>query len=555
MGRFGNDILLRTSLSANPTFRELLVRVRDTALTAYSDQNLPFGALLEHHSKGTDPGRALPFQVMFILQNAPKEHQQVPGLCMTWISLYTGTAKYDLNVWLKTEPTLDVILEYRTDLFRASTIKKILEDYHVILENAVNDPGARIHKLIARESEPPQVSSLAPAPAVLESKNGAAPPKDDLQSRLVEVWEEIFDLRPIGVDHDFFELGGDSLMGARLFARIEESFKTNLPLAALLEAPTIRQLAAIINGRKKLSSGSSTTESNGQENTKCLVTVQRYGTKPPLFCVHTHTGNIFYAQKLSRALGVDQPVFGLVAKGLTGEEPHTKVEDMATHYLREIRTIQPHGPYWLCGFCFGGTVAYEMARVLKTQGEEVALLVLLNTASPGSLKGWPFSCLTKRFIHELKKIHALRGKEKLVVLGRKVSGLTKLIFGSFERLLWRVLPRPSSAGAGKGARQSRSVANLSVFALKAYNPAPYAGRIVLFVTEEVASRYTIDPARGWGDLAADGIEVYRVEGDNLTLFDGSNIHGLAEKLRVCIARVASSDKTPRLLVSTGTLAS
>ena len=263
MGRFGNDILLRTSLSANPTFRELLIRVRDTALTAYSDQNLPFGALLKDHANGTDPDRdTRRFRSCSFCKTLPKSTSRFRGCDMNWISLYTGTAKYDLNVWLKTEPTLEVILEYRTDLFRASTMKKILEDYHVILENAVNDPGARIHKLIARKSEPPQVSSLAPAPAVLESKNGAAPPKDDLQSRLVEVWEEIFDLRPIGVDHDFFELGGDSLLGARLFTRIEATFKIEFAAGGSLEAPTIRQLAAIISGRKKLSSGSSTTESN-----------------------------------------------------------------------------------------------------------------------------------------------------------------------------------------------------------------------------------------------------------------------------------------------------
>jgi len=109
IGRFGNDMLLRTSFSGNPTFRELLVCVREVALNAYSDQSLPFGKVLKEVTNRTDPNRNPPFQVMFILQNAPRENREIPGLSIKWLPLYAGTAKYDLNVWLKIEPTLEVI--------------------------------------------------------------------------------------------------------------------------------------------------------------------------------------------------------------------------------------------------------------------------------------------------------------------------------------------------------------------------------------------------------------------------------------------------------------
>ena len=147
-------------------------------------------------------------------------------------------------MWLKIEPALEVILEYRTDLFRAATMKKVIEDYQAILEKVVKDPGERIRKLMARNVERDQVTAVrTPAPVMLESKNGVAP-EDDVQSRLVELWEAALDLRPIGVDEDFFELGGDSLLATRLFTQMETTFKMNLPLAVLLEAPTIRQVAA-----------------------------------------------------------------------------------------------------------------------------------------------------------------------------------------------------------------------------------------------------------------------------------------------------------------------
>ena len=128
------------------------------------------------------------------------------------------------------------------------------------------------------------------------------------------------------------------------------------------------------------------------------------------------------------------------------------------------------------------------------------------------------------------------------MFGHQVAGLTRLLHESFQRALWRALPQSSDAGAGKEARRLRSVANLNILAAKAYYPAPYAGRIILFLTEEVGSRYAIDPARGWGDLAAEGIEIYPVAGDNLLFLHADIIGALAEKLRFCIARVHCDHK-------------
>ena len=532
IGRFGNDMLLRTSLSGNPTFRELLMRVREVALNAYSNQSLPFGQVFKEVTNRTDVNRNPPFQVMFILQNAPRENRQIPGLSIKWFPLYAGTAKYDLNVWLKIEPTLEVILEYRTDLFRAATMKRVLEDYQTVLRTMVKDPGERVSNLLISSQPRPTPVQRTPTGAkeIVAAKDRAAS-KDDVQSRLVELWKAAFGM-PIGVNENFFELGGDSLLAARLFIQIEKAFQTELPLAVLLEAPTIRQLAGIISAPIVHSLRSS------------LVAVQPRGTKLPLFCVPGHDGEIVNLRYLSRSLGTDQPFFGLTAQGHSGEEPNKTVEDMAAHYLREIRTIQSRGPYFLSGLCFGGMVAYEIARLLKTQGEEVALLALFNTPSPGALKGWPFGriCLTKRIAYEFRKLRTLRTKEKVAVFGHQVAGLTRLLHESFQRALWRALPQSSDAGAGKEARRLRSVANLNILAAKAYYPAPYAGRIILFLTEEVGSRYAIDPARGWGDLAAEGIEIYPVAGDNLLFLHADIIGALAEKLRFCIARVHCDHK-------------
>jgi thioesterase domain-containing protein len=274
------------------------------------------------------------------------------------------------------------------------------------------------------------------------------------------------------------------------------------------------------------------------------VVIQPYGTKPPLFCVHGHQGEILYCRNLSRSLGPDQPLFGLRSRGHGGEHSHYSVEDMAVQYLREIRAVQPKGPYFLSGYCFGGMVAYEMARLLKTQGEDVALLVMFNTPAPGSLKGWPLRqvYLAKRIAHELRTLRILRVREKLVAFGSKAVGLTRLVAGNFKAALWHALARSSLARAAKGAQQLLRVADINVSAAKAYHPAAYPGRIILFLTEEAMSLYAIDPRDGWLALAGDGIEVHALAGDNNSLFDARFIDGLAEKLKSCITRAHANER-------------
>jgi thioesterase domain-containing protein/acyl carrier protein len=527
IGRFGNDMLLRTSFSGNPTFRELLVCVREVALNAYSDQSLPFGKVLKEVTNRIDPNRNPPFQVMFILQNAPRENREIPGLSIKWLPLYAGTAKYDLNVWLKIEPTLEVILEYRTDLFRAATMKQILEDYQTVLRTMVKDPGARVSNLLISSKPGPGPAQRMPTGAkeMVAAKSSVAP-KDDVQSRLVELWTAAFEA-PVGVDENFFDLGGDSLLAARLFIQIEKAFQMELPLAVLLEAPTIRQLAGIISAPMVHSLHSS------------LVAVQPNGTKPPLFCVHGHMGEIFYCRTLSVSLGADQPLFGLRSQGLGGEAPYFSVEEMAIHYLREIRTVQRKGPYFLAGNCFGGMIAYEMARLLKAQGQEVALLVMFNSPAPGSLKGWPLkpSYLVKRLARELRELRTLRIREKLVVLRTNAIRLAELASGSFKAALWRGLAKPSIGIAERKAKGLLSVADINLLAAKAYDPEASAGRIIFFLTKDDAMWLdATDPAGGWMALAEDGIEVYDFAGGNPPSIRHAPTIEFAEKLKSCLTQ-------------------
>jgi phthiocerol/phenolphthiocerol synthesis type-I polyketide synthase E len=192
--------------------------------------------------------------------------------------------------------------------------------------------------------------------------------EDDTTRRLSRIWQDLLGVKSIGLDQNYFDLGGDSPLAVQLFAQIEKVFQVKLPLATLFEAPTIEELARIL--RREASA----------PRWSPLVAVQPAGSRPPFFCVHGAGGNVLIYRDLSQNLGSDQPFYGLQCPGLDGSRtPLTRIEEMAQLYVKEIRTVQPYGPYLLGGYCMGGTIAYEMAQQLRAQGEQVALLALFDT--------------------------------------------------------------------------------------------------------------------------------------------------------------------------------
>lgn len=191
---------------------------------------------------------------------------------------------------------------------------------------------------------------------------------DDITRQLTQLWQGILRIDSISPDQNYFDLGGDSTLAVQMFFQIEQEFKVNLPLSTLFDAPTIRELAQVLQREVPTSGWSS------------LVAIQPNGVRPPFFCIHPHGGNVLIYRDLSRYMGSDQPFYGMQCRGLDGAEPPlTRIEDMAALYVKEIRKVQRHGPYFLGGYCLGGAVAFEMAQQLRSEGEQVALLALFDT--------------------------------------------------------------------------------------------------------------------------------------------------------------------------------
>ncbi len=198
-------------------------------------------------------------------------------------------------------------------------------------------------------------------------------PRSPTEARLAKLWEETLGIRPIGVTTNFFELGASSLAAARLFTRISREFKKDIPLSLLYEAPTIECLA------QDLQSGEHV------ERWRSLVAIRPQGNKSPLFCVHGGGGGVLFTRNLVRHLNPDQPFYGLQSEAVHGYRlSNRQIEEMAARYISEILSIQPRGPYFLAGYCFGGIVAFEMACQLEAKGQRVALVALFNAANPSA---------------------------------------------------------------------------------------------------------------------------------------------------------------------------
>jgi len=234
----------------------------------------------------------------------------------------------------------------------------------VVVDDIPMTPNGKIDTAALARAE---ASSLVPklSPAEL--------PRDDVERTLAELWEEALGGGAVGLDDDFFERGGHSMLAATLFARQDRSLGRTLSIATLFEAPTVRALARFYRDGAEPAASS------------VVVPIQEHGDLPPIFAVPGVFGNVLCYGKLAQALGPSQPLFGLQSVGLDGERaPLETIEEIASCYLREIRRMKARGPYTLLGACFGATVAVEMARQLIARGEDVAFVGLLD---PSPLTG------------------------------------------------------------------------------------------------------------------------------------------------------------------------
>lgn len=366
------------------------------------------------------------------------------------------------------------------------------------------------------------------------TEKGLIAPTDELERSLVGIWEQLLGVQPVGIRDNFFDLGGHSLLAVRLFSQIEKLFGKNLPLATLFESPTIERLADLLRQKGWKPVWSS------------LVPIQPNGTKRPFFCIHALGGNVLEYHLLASHLGSDQPFYGLQSLGLDeNQSPHLTIEEMAAHYIKEMRAVQPEGPYLLGGRSLGGTVAFEMACQLRAENQEVALLALLDTDPMGYHKLLPNSrSHFSKAEHFIKRAKGHIANLQQLTIKQRVNyfqGKFRYVPGKIKNKLWKaaykfylLIDRPLP-------KLLQSVEEFNFMAVMNYLPKIYPGQVTLFWANEDL-RGTYDVEAGWNFLATGGIEIINIPGNHLDIVKEPYVRSLAEKLKVSIDKANVSEK-------------
>jgi acyl transferase domain-containing protein/thioesterase domain-containing protein len=366
-------------------------------------------------------------------------------------------------------------------------------------------------------------------------------PRNDIERTLVGFWTDLLGVAQVGVMDDFFALGGHSLIAVRLFAMVKKAFRTDFPISVLFEAPTIAACAALIEERIGPVTGEAPKPTPIRRFTHLVPMHEREGgPKTPFFLVAGMFGNVLNLRHLAQLLGGDRPFWGLQARGLYGDAaPHATLPQAAADYIAEMRQVQPQGPYLIGGFSGGGLTAWEMARQLEAEGQEVALLALLDTPLPMR------PTLSR----------ADRAMIKLAELRRK--GPRYLADWARARIAWERAKREGAPAQAEGAFHNAAIEAAFRGAVAVYDMPMRQGRTALFRPPldrhwQVTGGNWVSHAREYvfpdNDLTrfAPALQVVEVPGDHDSMVLEPNVRTLAARMRAVIAEAEGPLAQPML---------
>lgn len=374
-------------------------------------------------------------------------------------------------------------------------------------------------------------------------------PRTGIERKLVEIWEEVLNMQPIGIHDNFFDLGGHSLLTVQLSMQIEQRLGHKLPLSTILTAPTIAQLAA-------------TLDPNQSNTDQSSVVLLRAGQDhPAVFFIHDGDGETLLYRTLAQHLDPAIPVYG-IQPNCRPEAPilHSRIEDAVTYYVQQIQQVQPHGPYLLAGMCVGGVLALAIAQQLQQQGEAVKMLAMLDAVDVDAPRRTGY--IAKQRLHSFSALfqshsHLKQHEKLLYTLNQTRKKITNLVvyelqeqfislYDQIQLSLFRycldhnlALPR---------FLQNIPVRKVLMWAKQSYAPqGMFAGEILLFratqksnvfddtdIDDTPGTEVYSDPLLGWGKRTTKGVQVYDVPGGHSSMLQAPNVQVLAEIMQAYI---------------------
>jgi amino acid adenylation domain-containing protein len=365
-------------------------------------------------------------------------------------------------------------------------------------------------------------------------------PRDELERELANIWAEVLGVASISIDDNFFDIGGHSLAAVRMFARIDENLKRKLPVNAIFLAPTIRRMADMIR------------EESGAWNS--LVPLRKGSLMPPLFCINTVVGTLTEYEWLLQELHGDWQVYGLQTPWHDKSLAPTSIENLAAYFIKEVKSVQPEGPYLFLGYCFAGVVAYEMARQLSDMGDEVNFLGFTDLVPPKYAYRLDIKS-AKLFVSRIELIfsniiHAAPGRKLKLMLSLPDSAW-QFINNVIQPFSAKEQKQKEPVGATypdwiMDLHQSYQPVTISNYSIqKKYAIKPYKSNVTVFFSNSTIDYYKDDvffcPSMGWEKYVAGKVESYVVPGEHTTMIQPPNVKEMARIVEECLGR-AGRDK-------------
>lgn len=509
VGYFNDVVPLVVDVGSAQTSTELIASCLEVVTAALDHATVPLQDLA-----GLEEMASVPLsRCLIALQEGEDSQLVLPGVASTVIPASAVSADFDLAFFLDPEgDAITCTVIYRSSHFTPADIDVYAKNFETALDSISNDPSQSPAELPVKPLEVPlDEPDGDPVRATLPRV-----PESPAEAKMVSIWSELFGV-PVGPDDDFFDLGGHSLLAAELADRIAADFEVeDLVLSALFQAPTPSHLVSFI--------GSDVAE-RGWES---LVPIKVTGDRPPLFFVHAHGGNVIGYSDLARNLSERQPLYGLQAPPFDADSP-PRLEDLASTYIAEVRAVQPNGPYLVGGWCLGGDIAFDMARQLTEEGEEVALVVMVDNPRPEVLSESPAERMRMRA--ELEWVNLIE---------QPIAGVPDYLGGRVGRVAERFavgLERRFTSTDGElpmGINHSRSYNRSEAVvsrerAYELYSPRPYAGRVALFRAEVESKERRQVFGLGWEPFVTGRLDEYILPGPRIGMLSEPRV---AESARI-----------------------
>jgi len=531
VGFFVNTLVLRDDLSGNPIFTELLAQVRETTLGAFANAEVPFEKVVE----ALRPERNLSynpiFQVMFSAIKAAVQSHSFGDLTAFPYVVTPTTSIFDLSTTLieGVDGLWWAQIDYNSDLFRPERIARMVEDYISLLQGITVDPEACILNLPLVHGDPGLVEATSEIFSTTKKKEERKPVSvepawrreslDPEEQLLVEIWKDVLGIPNIGVHDNFFEIGGHSLLAARLIAQIQDVTGRKIPVSAIFRAPTIEALARLLR------------DNSAAEPDPIVMKLNEVDGGIPFFGVAIPAVDTTGFAQLARDMSPVHPFYKLHASvPVFWGHPFRREEmqALAKEYVAAMRSVQPHGPYCLGAMCLGVLIAQDMILQLESEGEEVALFTIFDTwvLENSQIRSlWAVDYYYQRF----RRLRTLPLNEQLTTVRRTVGR-------------W-IAPISGNGGIhGDGWRNA-------FWPGKDFQAPRFNAPVLLFKRPRQPYFRIRDPQMGWAGRSLGGVEICEIECGHFEMFREPNVRLLGQKLGSRLESIAHRSQEPPAPVS------